>query len=173
MSYDESLPPYIPRAPHTRIEPEFHPIEEAIALDDDGAPVRLRSWCAHCFAQVWAGYHDFAGGAWRVRWFAGEAADAPEIEECAECGRSFDARPLTLAELAEELRRIRAGLAPGAPLTARIVAAMNAEMDLGEDFERVAALYGGREPDELQAALRAWLLPPQPNAPPSCHEVSI
>jgi len=137
---------------------------EAIARDEDGSAVRVLNFSRCCGARLFAGWHDFDGSQWLVRYYATTAGDALVIEECPVCGRSLwetvggHRRTTVLTGL--DMERLQMGarerMIAGGALDAEVVVALTADLDGEASFEEVAASYG-RAGQQLEKELAAWL----------------
>lgn len=134
-------------------------IVEAVALDDDGRPIRGRAWCGACGSRLWLGSHDFDGHHWLSRYFAGPEAQQPPLEACPSCDHGFDPAPLSDLAMVGRIDAARERLGTGGALDAEAAAALAADLEMGTTFDDVAALCG-RTAEQLCAELENFHAPP-------------
>lgn len=130
---------------------------------------RITNHHAVCGALVFVEFENILGSHFRPHYFAAREGGAP-VEQCPMCKQALRLtrnerdepiatqrpRVISMLEMDQRIDRARAELLAGGEIDAETVAAMYAQIERGDEFEEIAALYG-RDPETLRAELAAWI----------------
>jgi hypothetical protein len=160
------------RVPTSTIVPEpSYPL--ALEMVDHQTPVRIRDFHGVCGARIFTGW---AVSERTPRYYASDALNAAELEQCPACGeplkywhadsatamsegggvhRSRRSTVITAFEMERRYLAARERLCAGAPLDAEPIVCMGAELEEGLTLEEFAPLYG-RDPETLRGEIAAF-----------------